>query len=148
MRVRTFLALAATVAAFAIPAHADEGLGSNTQTAGYVAVTGDVMALCFYVGEAAVSGGLNYQLGGIILPGATSRQPMLTDVSCTLTSPARGLPSDAPMSASCETTALPCVANASGWPTRPVVLCIDGYVMFGPTPVVTESFHACKTSTP
>jgi hypothetical protein len=139
----------------------------NTEYEGMVASTSDqvfgsrsasvsaeqVAGLCSYTGQPTVSGGVQYQLSGSAAASSTSQaQPEFTDVKCTLTSPAQGLPGEMPTQTTSFETACPLSACASattvsGWPPRPVVVCVDGYAIFGPTPVIGRDIrHACVTS--
>ena len=166
--VRRALAVTVVALSLAIPAHADEGLGVSTQLAGVVVSTSEalvgpsangigaeqVAGQCTYTGQTTPNGRMQYQYGGEAVASSTSpSQPQLTDVKCTLTSPAQGVPGELPTQTTSFEAACPLVACVSagivtGWPVRPVQVCIDGYAIFGPTPVRTASIiHACKTST-
>lgn len=167
MKARTLLAVVAAALALVAPARADEGLGVNTQLIGAVASTCDSInahgrsslggescgAWCGYSGGTNATGGWDYEFSGAIVGvSATQSPPELADLKCTLMSPAQGLPGERPtLSASCEialgSAASECWSGVVGWPARPVVLCVDGYVIFGPMPVLTKTvIHSCKAS--
>jgi hypothetical protein len=167
MSLRHILATAAVALSFAVPAHADEPIGIATQFGGVVVsssevtvdihVDGDVEAVsgaCTYAGQTTPDGLMQYEYGGWAASSSTSlSQPELTDVQCSLSSPAQGLPGELPTQTVSFEVACPLYTCATAslvpaWPVRPVVVCVDGYTVFGPTPVKTVSIiHACKTST-
>ena len=168
MSVRKILAVAAVAMSFAVPAHAEEGLGVNTQFAGDIVSSSEaligasgasvgaeqVAGQCTYTGQTTLTGTMQYQYAGEAVASSTSQsQPLLTVTKCTLTSPAQGLPGEQATQTTSFEAACPLMACASagtvtGWPVRPVEVCIDGYTIFGPTPVKTvQIIHACKTST-
>ena len=168
MSVRHLLAAAAVALSFAVPAHAEEGLGVNTQFAGVIvsqseALVGPsassiaaelVVAMCSYTGQTTPTGTMQYQYAGEAVAISTSQsQPELTVVKCTLTSPAQGLPGEQPtlstsFEAACPLAACVAAGTVTGWPVRPVESCVDGYAIYGPTPVKTVFvIHACKSST-
>ena len=163
--------LLAALAAFAVcvPAHAggDEGIGVNTRFAGSVAGTSweisaevfvhtdeRVTGECTYTGQTTTDGLMQYEFAGTAHATSTSTsQPEVTDVTCTLTSPAQGLPGELPTQTASFEVLCPLgncgtASTVTGWPVRPVVVCVDGYALFGPTPVLRRDItHACKTST-
>lgn len=165
MRIKTPVIVAATAAlAFALPAHADEGLGVRTQF-GSITSSSDglttlpttpewVAGLCHYIGTANLSGSLDFQYGGEALAGSTTtNQPLITSITCTLTSPSLGLPGEVPTkTSSWRVNCLvggPCVGatSVSAWPARPVLICVDGYAYFGGTAGTIDIVHACKGAT-
>lgn len=164
------VAVLLTTLTLAAPASADDEIGVNTEFGGFVfsssggippnslsldvyVVTKGVVGSCHYVGVTNVSGGINYTFFGQAHSwSADVNQPELTDIKCTLISPAQGLPGEpATLTASCE-AALPgpvaaCVGTATNWPLRPVKICVDGYAIFGPFPVETRYItHRCKSA--
>ena len=168
MSVRKIVIAATIALACAAPAHAEEGAGVNTQFAGDIAsttasLTGpntnsigaeNVAGQCTYTGQTTLTGQMQYQYAGEAAASSTSvSQPEVTDVKCTLISPAQGLPGEMPtlstsFEALCPLAACVSAGTVSGWPVRPVIVCVDGYSLFGPTPVVRKDVpHACKTST-
>lgn len=170
MSIRKTLAVLAVVMTTVVPAQADEGLGVATQFAGSIVSSSEallpgssdslgseqVTGQCTYAGQTTLTGGqMQYEYGGEAVATSTSlSQPELTVIKCTLISPKQGLPGEQDtLTASFGDVACPGGACASaglvvGWPVRPVKVCISGYAIFGPTPVVTKTIApACKTST-
>ena len=166
MSVRHLLAAAAVALSFAPAAHADEVIGIRTRYFGItvgsseqigpgIHIEGEqVTGACSYTGQTMLDGTLQFEYAGeAIATSATQSQPELTDVMCTLTSPAQGLPGEEPTRTASFEVACPLYACATasavtGWPVRPVQVCVDGWSIFGPTPVKTvQIIHACKTST-
>ena len=174
MSVRTSHVAAASAlaaAAFAIPAQAEEGVGFGTTFAGAIfsmsedltpnseSTIGEeyVAGDCNVNGERRHDGsGMSYTFGGEAVATSTSQsQPEVTAVKCTLISPAQGIPGERPTltresldvacpGAACSTGYL----GFSGWPIRPVKICITGFAVFGPTPAVQKNIiPACSTNT-
>jgi hypothetical protein len=163
------IVLAGTIAlCCAVPAHAEEGAGLATQFAGDIFSTSEalvggsansvgaeqVAGQCTYTGQTTLTGSMQYQYAGETAASSTSQsQPELTVTKCTLWSYAQGLPGEMPTQSTSFEAACPgavCVSAGmvTGWPVRPVVVCVDGYTIFGPTPVKTVNvIHACKAST-
>lgn len=168
MSLRRVVVAAVAVLAIAAPAYADDyhlGLSADyvgTVLSASVDVTVDVSlpgrqsvgAQCTFYGQTGLHGGFDFQYAGEAVSNSTSViQPMLTDVKCTLTSPTQGLPGEEPEQSASFEVACPLYACAtasavSTWPQRPVVVCVDGYAIFGPTPVVRKDVvHQCVTKT-
>jgi hypothetical protein len=157
---RRTVAVAALVLSFAVPARAEEGLGVATQLAGVtsasdsaLATAQQVLGACWYLGQTTVSGLMDFRYGGsAVATSAGIAQPQITDVKCTLISPAQGVPGEEPTRTASFDAACPlgsCTANATvaGWPVRVTVICVDGSAVFGPVPAKTVSIvHACRTS--
>lgn len=131
------------------PSSSERPPGSRADAAAEV-----VSGLCTYTAQPNLDGTRSYAFDGVATSVSTSAaQPELTDVKCTLTSPAQGLPGERPtLSASCEIALSGSVStcedttDARAWPARPAVLCIDGYAIFGPVPVLSKSLiHVCTS---
>ena len=169
MSIRKTLAVLAVVVTTVVPAQADEGLGVATQFAGSIVSSSEalpagssdslgseqVTGQCTYAGQTTLTGGqMQYEYGGEAVATSTSvSQPELTVVKCTLISAAQGLPGEQgtltdSFEVACPGPACATAKVVGGWPVRPVKVCVSGYAIFGPAPVVTKNITpACKTST-
>jgi len=168
MSPRKVVAAAVVALAYAAPAYADDyHAGVSFDYVGTVFsasadVTVDVHtpgnqnvgAHCTFYGQTGLNGGFDFQYAGEAVSTSTSViQPMLTDVKCTLISPAQGLPDEQPtltasFEVACPLYACATASTVSTWPQRPVIVCVDGYGIFGPTPVVRKDVvHQCVDKT-
>ena len=166
MSVRQSLFAAASAlaaAAFAMPAHAANGIGVSTTFGGQVISTSEpggeefVAGRCTTSGQTSLTGAtMQYEYGGEAVATSTSQsQPEVVAIQCTLVSPPQGIPGERPtLTATTPSVACPgavCATGSvpvTGWPVRPVQICITGFAVFGPTPVVqTHIRPACSTST-
>ena len=156
MSVRKSLVAAASALAalaFAMPAEAEEGFGVTSAFAGMISSTSGAAAeeflagRCSYTGQPSLTGAnMQYEFGGEAASSSTSQsQPEVTAIQCRLVSPAQGIPGERPtLTADTPSVACPgavCATGGvpvSGWPVRPVGICITGFAVFGPTPVVQK----------
>ena len=164
MSVRTSLVVAASAlaaVAFTLPAQADEGVGFGTRFGGQITSSSEdftpdsegtiggefVAGRCTYSGQTSPTGATTqYEFGGEAVSSSTSQsQPELTAIQCRLVSEAQGIPGERPtLTADSPSVACPGLACATGgtpvlgWPVRPVKICITGFAVFGPTPVVQK----------
>lgn len=165
MSIRRIIAVTAVALTFAVPAHAEEGIGVNAQFAGSIFSSSEdpaqrgapgaeqVNGECYYYGQLNRQGLMTFEFGGQAVATSTSQsQPELTALECTITSPAQGLPGERPtLSISTGLIGCPGPVCAIGgtvdnWPVRPVVVCISGYAEFGPFPLVRANIRVgCKT---
>ena len=172
MSVRKMLlaASALSLISLAVPAGADYA-GVNTQFAGSVtASTEDVVDVsgddseigslelagkCAYVGVTTLTGGIQFVIGGAATSYSTvplSVQPVGTRVTCTLRSPAQGIPGEeGPLSHSTEirmagAAAVTTPAQTVPWPLRPVQICVSGDAQYGPAPAEEFLAEVCTTS--
>ena len=147
MSVRQSLFAAASAlaaAAFAVPAHAQPGdvvrdyAGYVTSGSGEALDAGpQVTGVCQYTRQPTVGGsGMKYAFSGTAVATATLYSYASTFITCTLVSPARGLPGEQPtltarVEARCSgVTCSTAVAGVSDWPVRPVMICVSGSAWF------------------
>lgn len=114
----------------------------------------DVAGWCTFTGTTTPTGELQFAYGGRAVASSTgARVPDTTVVTCTLESPAQGLPGEQPTLTQSITVASPGATAAAAdttppWPVRPVRVCVSGYAVFDPvTPVQVDIAEQCRSST-
>jgi hypothetical protein len=113
-----------------------------------------VAGWCTFTGSTTPDGLMQYAYGGRAVATSTSaRPPEETVLTCTIESPAQGLPGEAPTLTRSITVAGvgPTAAAADttpAWPVRPVRVCVSGYAVFDPVmPVQVPIDEQCRAST-
>ena len=116
--------------------------------------TEDVTGWCTFSGTTTPEGDLQFAYGGHAVATSTgARPPEATVITCTLESPAQGLPGEEPTKDASVSVAGPgAVSAAAGttppWPVRPVRICVSGYAVFDPImPVQVDIPEQCRWST-
>ena len=165
MSVRKSLVVAASAlaaVAFAMPAHAEEGIGVSTTFAGLIISMSEdltpnsentvgaeqVAGWCRVTGQTSLNGAtMRYEFGGEAVASSTSQsQPEVTSIQCELISPAQGIPGERPtLSAKSPSAACPGpVCNTGSVETHcPGPVCVSGDVVVSGWPV--RPVKACIT---
>lgn len=139
----------ATGLALASPATAGDSVSGAALLA-----SDDVVGKCTYAGFTHPSGGAEYVFGGTATgTAAGGSPPALVAMTCTLVSPAQGIPGEQPelrASTTCHPGPVCSVppGTAGPWPLRPVLICVSGSVAFGPADPVVEEIPATCTAAP
>ena len=152
-----------SLTSLAVPAGADVTVGVHAQVAGQVvsatvtvppALPTFVMSgKCAYVGVTTIDGKIQFVFGGETTSYSavpTSIQSVATRATCTIVSPAQGLPGEmGTLTMSIDIRAAgPAAATPPGvtdaWPLRPVRICVSGDAHFGPIPAETTLPLACS----
>ena len=159
MSVRTALVAAiAAAASLTMPASAED-IGVATSFAGFVLSSSSdlptldkegIVGVCAFAYVPDRTSEMRYAVTGMAAAYSTdTSQPMYTELTCTLTSPAR--PDDPVATKEVSVTygaplpVAPVAATTPAWPVRPVRICISGYALFGPvSPVTVNLPNACR----
>jgi hypothetical protein len=114
----------------------------------------DVAGWCTFTGTTTPDGLLQFAYGGHAVATSTSGlPPTQTVLTCTIESPAQGLPGESPTLTHSVTAGSPGAAVAVAettppWPVRPVRVCASGYAIFGPVdPLEVAMAEECRWAT-
>lgn len=120
--------------------------------AGATPVADQVSGWCAYTGTMTADGRLAIAYGGYTVANAAADglPPAQTVVTCSVESPAQGLPGEEPTLRETVTVGMPgatavAAATTPPWPLRPVRVCVSGRAVFGVLPPRTASLaETCR----